>query len=96
MRYAWRSPGPISLVGFSDALAPKVRIIEKEAPIEKIVEALKQVVEQVASKRVVVPIIKEVPIEVVREVPVERIIEKEIPVEKIVEKIVEVSRFYYL
>ncbi|MDE6275346.1 MAG: hypothetical protein K2M75_02275, partial [Clostridia bacterium] len=55
---------------------PQVQVIEKEVPVEKIVE-----------KVVEVPLEKIVEKEVVKEVPVEKIVE--VPVEKVVEKIVE-------
>ncbi|MDE6274999.1 MAG: hypothetical protein K2M75_00460 [Clostridia bacterium] len=61
----------------------QVQIVEKEVPVEKVVE-----------KVVEVPVEKIVEKEVVKEVPVEKIVEKkvkvEVPVEKIVEKIVKV------
>ena len=63
------------------------KIIEKEIPVEKIVEVVKEIP---------VEIIKEIPVDRViekiieKEIPVEKIIEKEIPVEKIVEIIKEV------
>ncbi|MDE6276458.1 MAG: hypothetical protein K2M75_08000 [Clostridia bacterium] len=76
---------------------PQVQIIEKEVPVEKIVEKVIEVpveVEKIVEKEVKV----EVPVEVEKivekevkvEVPVEKIVEKEIIKEVPVEKIVEV------
>lgn len=67
------------------------KIIEKEIPVEKIVEVIKEIpVDRIVEKIVE----KEIPVEkiVEKEVPVEKIVEviKEVPVEKIVEVIKEV------
>ena len=67
---------------------PVEKIIEKEVPVEKIVERIVEVpVEKIVEKEVPV----EKVVEKIVEVPVEKIVEKEVPVEKIVyvDKIVE-------
>ena len=67
---------------------PVEKIIEKEVPVEKIVERIVEVpVEKIVEKEVPV----EKVVERIVEVPVEKIVEKEVPVEKIVyvDKIVE-------
>jgi hypothetical protein len=66
-------------------------IVEKEIPVEKVVEVP---VEKIIEKTIEIPVdrIVEIPVEKIVEVPVEKIVEKivEVPVEKIVEKIIEV------
>ncbi|MDE6362642.1 MAG: hypothetical protein K2L53_06650, partial [Clostridia bacterium] len=72
------------------ATQPQTQIIEKEVPVEKIVEKVVEVpveVEKIVEKEVPVEVEKIVEKEVKVEVPVEKIVE--VPVEKVVEKVVE-------
>ena len=86
---------PIEKVVEKTVEVPVEKIIERivEVPIEKIVEKTVEVPVEVV-KEVEVPIIKEVPVEVIKEVevPVEKIVEKtvEVPVDRVVEKTIEV------